>query len=509
MSSSTVAHDLKTLILSFHPIIAVETMEEERINRLVEAVAAELGMTVFAWSITSGLIREGGSQAMHGTMEPLGLLRYIEDLTVEGVFVLKDFAQHLTQAPVARKFREVAQKFSRGLSTIVLTNRSFELPDEIDHKVVYFSMQLPSREELRNAVQPVISRLVATRRVEFAMTPDEFEMMLQTMTGLTLNQARQTVAYAALEDGRLAPDDFQRVAERKIQIIRDGGLLEYFPPEDNRYQLGGFDRLKEWLARARVGFSDEAKLLNLHPPRGILIVGIQGCGKSLAAKVIAREWSLPLLKLDAGRLFDKYIGESEKNFRKAVDMAEAMAPAVLWIDEIEKAMPTGSSGNEGDGGLSRRLFGAFLTWLQEKRHPVFVVATANDLTHTPPELLRKGRFDEIFFVDLPKPPERKHILEIHLALRRQNPDEFDMPRLVDATNAFSGAEIEQVVIASLYRALHDRTPLTTDTIVAETQQTVPLSTSRREDLDRLREIARGRFVPVSSGGQLDSRTGGQ
>lgn len=497
MSSSTVVHDLKTLVLSFHPVIAVETVEEERTIRLVEDVAGELGMTVFAWSVTSGLVRNGSSQAIHGTSEPLGLLRHIEDLTVEGVFVLKDFAQHLGQAPVARKFREVAQKFSRGLSTIVLTSRSFELPDEIEHKVVYFNLQMPSREELRDAVQPVIRRLVATRKVDVTLSSAEFEMLLQTMTGMTLNQARQTIAYAALEDGRLDPADFQRVAERKIQLIRDGGLLEYFPPEDNRYELGGFDRLKQWLARARVGFSEEAKSLNLHPPRGILIVGIQGCGKSLAAKVIAREWSLPLLKLDAGRLFDKYIGESEKNFRRAVGMAEAMAPAVLWIDEIEKAMPTGGGG-EADGGLSRRLFGAFLTWLQEKRHPVFIVATANDLTHTPPELLRKGRFDEIFFVDLPTAPERERILEIHLRLRRQDPAAFDMPRLLEATNGFSGAEIEQAVVASLYRALHDRKPLSTDTIVAETQQTVPLSISRREDLQRLREMARGRFVPVSS-----------
>lgn len=201
MSAPTVAHDLKTLILSFHPVIAVETVEEERAMRLVEAVAAELGMTVFAWSVTSGLVRDGSTQPIHGTTEALGLLRHMEDLTVEGVFVLKDFAHHLSQPAVARKFREVAQRFTRGLSTIVLTSQSFDLPDEIEHKVVYFNLEMPSRDELRDAVHPVIRRLVATRKVEFALTPAEFDTLLQTMTGITLNQARQTVAYAALEDG--------------------------------------------------------------------------------------------------------------------------------------------------------------------------------------------------------------------------------------------------------------------------------------------------------------------
>ena len=278
-------------------------------------------------------------------------------------------------------------------------------------------------------------------------------------------------------------------------MIRDGGLLEYYPVDDNRFQLGGFANLKAWLQRAFVGFTREAQQFNLDPPRGILIVGVPGCGKSLAAKVIAREWKLPLLKLDAGRLLDKFIGESEKNFRKAIAIAESMAPVVLWIDEIEKGI-VATGGGEADAGLSRRLFGAFLTWLQEKRQEVFVVATANDLSLMPPELLRKGRFDEIFFVDLPDAQEREAILKIHLTLRKQDPAQFDLAQIVTACDGFSGAEIEQAVVAGLYRALASKHALNTDLLLEEIRHTIPLSTTRREDIAQLRATAQGRFVSV-------------
>ncbi|MCU1349515.1 MAG: putative ATPase, family, partial [Acidobacteria bacterium] len=258
----------------------------------------------------------------------------------------------------------------------------------------------------------------------------------------------------------------------KGEMIERGGILEFFPVEENTFEIGGFARLKSWLESARVGFSEEARALNLDAPKGVLLVGVQGCGKSLAAKFIAREWELPLLKLDAGRLYEKYVGESEKNFRRATAMAEAMAPVILWIDEIEKAFAQATSG-DADGGLSQRLFGAFLTWLQEKKEGVFVVGAANDLTRLPPELLRKGRFDEIFFVDLPTRDDRKNILTIHLGLRKQDPAQFDLNRLADVTEGFSGAEIEQAVISSMYRALQRRTRPSTETILEAVQSTVP------------------------------------
>jgi SpoVK/Ycf46/Vps4 family AAA+-type ATPase len=302
------------------------------------------------------------------------------------------------------------------------------------------------------------------------------------------------LAYAALEDGKLTLGDVERILHRKAQIIRAGGVLEYFPAQANAVELGGFAGLKDWLARAEVGFTPAARSLNLTPPKGILIVGIQGCGKSLAAKAIAQQWKMPLLKLDAGRLYDKFVGESEKNFRQAIALAESMAPSILWIDEIEKSL--GSSDGDTDGGLSRRMFGSFLTWMQEKTQEVFVVATANDISNIPPELLRKGRFDEIFYVDLPDLQERRQILHIHLTLRKQQPDDFDMPALLQATAGFSGAEIEQVVIAALYRALYLQQPLDTALILAEIASTIPLSVSRREHLAELRAIAQDRFVNV-------------
>jgi SpoVK/Ycf46/Vps4 family AAA+-type ATPase len=327
------------------------------------------------------------------------------------------------------------------------------------------------------------------------LSPEDLERLLDALRGMTANQARQVVAYAALADGRFSADNIRTVQERKARLLQESSALEYFPAEDNPFELGGFQRLKAWLERAQVGFAPEARDLNLPPPRGVLLVGVQGCGKSLAAKVIARSWGLPLLKLDAGLLYDKYLGESEKNFRRAVEVAEAMAPCLLWVDEIEKGFsPTGPG--ESDGGVSRRLFGALLTWMQERRTDVFLVATSNDVFGLPPELLRKGRFDEVFFVDLPDPEDRQAIFRIHLRRHKQNPDRVDLEQLTEATDGFSGAEIEQAVIAGLYRALHERKPLDTSLLLREIEGTVPLSVSRREDVTRLRELARERFVPV-------------
>ncbi len=279
-------------------------------------------------------------------------------------------------------------------------------------------------------------------------------------------------------------------------MVREQGLLEFYPPEGNQYELGGFNSLRNWLIRARFGFSEKAREMNLSPPKGILLVGVQGCGKSLAAKFVAREWNLPLLKLEAGCLFDKYVGESEKNFRRATRQAEAMAPNVLWIDEIEKGF-SASGGSAADGGLSYRLLGSMLTWLQEKKEGIFLVATANNLSALPPELLRKGRFDEIFFVDLPDPSERQEILKIHLAIRKQNFEEFDLEQLVQVTDGFSGAEIEQMIISALYRALYRKIRLDTETIIKEASSTVPLSKSRHEEIQKLRSWAKDRFVNVS------------
>jgi SpoVK/Ycf46/Vps4 family AAA+-type ATPase len=378
-------------------------------------------------------------------------------------------------------------------STAVMSGGSIHLSAELAREAVPFALHLPDRDELQQLVHQILGTLNRQHELSVTLGPEGMESLLQALSGLTLNQARQAVAWAVLDDNAVTAADIPRLLRRKGDAVREEGLLEFYPPEDNTFQLGGLEHLKAWLERARVGFTPEARSLGLPPPRGILIVGVQGCGKSLAAKVIARTWNQPLLKLDAARLYDKFIGESEKNLRKALEFAEATAPCILWIDEIEKGF---AAGGEADAGLSQRMLGSFLTWLQERDAPVFVAATANDVLALPPELLRKGRFDEIFFVDLPDASSREEIFRIHLALRRQDPSKFNLEALIGASEGFSGAEIEQAITAGLYRALHDKQPMTDAMLCEEMRGTQPLSVARREDVERLRETARGRFVPA-------------
>jgi len=501
-------HCFQTLLLSFHPVIVMETVEEERVQTLLKEAVQQMKVALFEWSITRGLYRSPGSDnrwtdecaptgtqkpaALERTVDPVDVLEHIQEVPLRAVFWLKDFAKHLIDPVVARQFREVAQQFSHNRSALVLSGNGISLPPEIAHDAVYFDLKLPGRDELQQVVSEVVRSLSAKNRIQVQIQNHEMQSLVFALRGMTLKQARQVIAYAALDDGKLTINDVERILHRKAQIIREESMLEYLPTNGNNPELGGFTGLKHWLSRARLGFSPQAQALNLTPPKGILIVGIQGCGKSMAAKAIAHDWKLPLLKLDAGKLYDKYVGESEKNFRQAIKLAESMAPCVLWIDEIEKSLGANDGGS--DGGLSRRMFGSFLTWMQEKSQEVFVVATANDISKIPPELLRKGRFDEIFFVDLPDAHEREVILRIHLTQRKQTPQAFDLSVLVTATDGYSGAEIEQVVITALYNALYLKQPLNTELLLNAINSTVPLSVSRREDLEVLRAIAKERFV---------------
>jgi len=487
-------HDLKSLVLSFHSLIAIETVEEDRVRQLLAEVAADLRLPLFEWSVTRGLNRQHGAQ-IEGTEEALAVLKHMtDDADGDAIYLLKDMAPHLANVNVARTFRELAQRLTSTRSAIVLTGEPIELPKDIDGFAVHFDLELPDDDELRAVVRSVIDAVGRRQQVRVELTRDDAQRLVHALSGLTLNQARQVIAQAIVADGRLSAADIQTVIRCKGEMIERGGILEFFPVEENDFQLGGFTRMKAWLDDARVGFSREARAMNLEAPKGVLIVGVQGCGKSLAAKFIARHWQLPLLKLDAGRLYEKYVGESEKSLRRATALAEAMAPVVLWIDELEKAFAQGST--DTDGGLSQRLFGGFLTWLQEKKDEVFVVGAANDLMKLPPEMLRKGRFDEIFFVDLPRAGDREQIFSIHLALRKQDPARFDLGRLASVTEGFSGAEIEQAVISSLYRSLQRKQPPSTEAILEAVQLTVPLSVTRREDVARLRAMAQGRFTPV-------------
>ena len=496
MHTQSAVHDLQTLVLSFHSLIAVETVEEERIRSIVREVARNLSLPLYDWSLTGGMSRSLGVH-IEGTTEPLALLRRIEDIhETDSIYLLKDFAPHLTNPAICRSFRELTMRLMASRSAIIITGEPIELPRDLEALAVRFDLELPDPNEIREVVRNVVESMSARQRVRVDLSKDDAQRLVRSLSGLTLSQVRQAIAKVIVGHNALTAEDIAEVVRWKGEILAHGGLLEFYPPEGNRFELGGFQRLKAWLDNASVGFTAEARALNLTPPKGVLFVGVQGCGKSLASKFIARYWQMPLLKLDAGRLYDKYVGESEKNFRKATSLAEAMAPVVVWIDEIEKAFAQGGS-NDADGGLSQRLFATFLTWLQEKREQVFVVGAANDLSKLPPELLRKGRFDEIFFVDLPTSEERKSIFLIHLSLRKQDPKSFDLDLLTQATEGFSGAEIEQVVIATLYRCLYRKQPISTQSLIESARSTVPLSVTRSEDIDELRESAKGRFTPVS------------
>lgn len=494
MSHRTSVHDLKGLVLSFHSLIGIETVEEERVRSLLIEVATDLNLPFYEWSLTSGFNRLRGA-TVNGTQDALAALHHINEIeNTDAIYLLKDMARHLENPNIARALRELAQKLMSTRSAIVLTGDPLEMPKDFEELAVRFTLEMPDATELREVVRSVVDSVSARQQVRIDLSRDDALRLVQALQGLTVNQARQVVAQAIVEDGRLSAGDIRTIVRCKGEMIERGGILEFFPIEENIFEIGGFARLKEWLENARVGFSPEARALNLDAPKGVLLVGVQGCGKSLAAKFVARQWGLPLLKLDAGRLYEKYVGESEKNFRKATALAEAMAPVILWIDEIEKAFAQGGSG-ESDGGLSQRLFGSFLTWLQEKKDEVFVIGAANDLMNVPPELLRKGRFDEIFFVDLPTREERMAIFAIHLRLRKQIPDAYDLDALAGATDGFSGAEIEQAVISALYRSLQKRVPVSAESIIEAARSTTPLSVSRAEDVARVRELGK-RYTPV-------------
>jgi hypothetical protein len=496
MSHRTSVHDLKSLILSFHPLVAIETVEEERVRSLLTEIGADLRFPLFEWSVTDGVRRVHGAR-VEQTDDPLAALRHVDKHhEADAIYLFKDLAPHLATPNVARTLRDVADRLASTRSAIVISGDPLELPRDIDSLAVRFRLELPGEEELRAVVRGVLDSVGRRQPVRVELTRDEARELVHALSGLTLNQARQVIAQAVVDDGQLTAADVQTVIRCKGEIIARGGLLEFYPLGENQFEIGGFAKLKDWLASARVGFTAEARAMNLSAPKGVLFVGVQGCGKSLAAKFIAREWGLPLLKLDAGRLYDKYVGESEKNLRRATALAEAMAPVVLWIDEIEKAFAQTTS-SDADGGVSQRLFATFLTWLQEKKDEVFVVGAANDLMRLPPELLRKGRFDEIFFVDLPTEAERGAIFRIHLALRKLDAAKFDVVSLAQASEGFSGAEIEQAVISSLYRCLQQKQQPSTETIAAALYATVPLSVSRAEDVARIREMAVQRFRPVA------------
>jgi ATP-dependent 26S proteasome regulatory subunit len=489
-------NDIEILIDSRYPVICIETSEEERAEQTLDRLCMRMNLPFFNWAATSGLSRSGEPQPAYNTGTAMEALNFIASSSIDAVYLMKDLHRFLDDPLLVRKLRDICRCFRQKRKSLVLTAPSFSIPPELSNEVVFFDLALPSVEELTELVRKVVREVSSYRKICVDMDQQTGWMLVQNLKGLTLNEAERLLTRAILHDDRLTCEDLPLILEAKKERIAQSGLLEFIPAGEKFEGIGGLQNLKRWLTVRKGAFSKEAKKFGIDPPRGILLLGVQGCGKSFTAKAIAREWLLPLLRLDTGALYSKYVGETEANMRDTIRLAESLAPIVLWIDEIEKAFtPSGNTG--ADGGVSSRLLGTFLSWLQEKKAPVFVTATANDITGLPPELLRKGRFDEVFFLDLPASEERSEIFRLHLESRKRDPAGFDLRALAEAADGCSGAEIEQAIVSALYSAFSARKELSTEGLLQELRTTRPLSLVMKEDIDGLRQWAHGRTVPAS------------
>ena len=488
--------EMGLLVRSGHSLLLAGGGEDpDRLETLLAHLAASLDLPLFVWTRARGLARHGQTGAAYGTDDPGRALSHITSSPIPALYLLRSMETHLGNDVIASRLAEAARALRGVGGALILPGVGLELPGELAARATPVALPGPGREELRGLLTHILRDISARRPVEVDLTVAEREQLLGHMAGLTLLEAEKILTKAIIEDGRLSVEDIRHVVDAKRAVVEKEGLLEYTPLEDHRTEVADLAGLKEWLRKRTAILADpaRARAFGLTFPKGILLVGVPGCGKSLSAKAVAAEWSLPLLRLDPSALYNKYIGESERNFRRAMDAAERMAPVVLWIDELEKAFASGGE----DGGVSQRILGSFLSWMQERKGDVFVVATANDVSRLPPEFLRKGRFDEIFFVDLPDAATRGEIFRIHLALRDQHPAGFDLPTLAAATPDFSGAEIEQVVISGLYTAFSGTGVLDTPLLLEEVGRTRPLATTMREKVAAMRAWARERTVPAN------------
>jgi hypothetical protein len=491
----TLRDDLRLLVHSRIPLIAAETSEEHRLEDLLAGIAGELQLSFFVWSVTTGLVRHGGQSAIYGTDDPAKALANIALMHDDGIYLLKDCSRYFQNDVLVRLLRDMGEKFRGARRSIVLCSPSLTIPAELAADVAPFHLGLPDPASLLPVVRETLTEVTVKDNVRCLLDSPSQMRVAQALQGLTLEEARRVLRKCLIGGGSSGADLVSRVLGAKREVFGKDSVLEFVKTDSSFADVAGLAGLQAWLTQRRAALTAEGEKFGLEPPRGVLITGVQGCGKSLCARAVAGEWGLQLARFDAGTLYDKYVGESEKRLRGMLETAERMAPLVLWMDEIEKGFASGSS--EADSGLSQRILGTFLTWMQEHHSGVFLAATSNNISSLPPELLRKGRFDEIFFVDLPGTPERSDIFALHLKKRGRKPEEFDLAALAAASEGFSGAEIEQAVVSALYSAFSRKQPLSTAILTEELGHTVPLSVTRREDIAALRSWARGRAVPAS------------
>jgi SpoVK/Ycf46/Vps4 family AAA+-type ATPase len=491
---SPVDQELETLIRARYPLLYVVSWEEKRVEDALRTIAAKRAKRMFVWTVTQGLVLSP-TATDDRTREPRAALDAVMDSNDPAIFLLKDFHAFISDIEVSRRLRDLTFALKTSYKTLIILAPTLKLPAELEKEITVVDYALPTEEDLDRLLEGIIQSVKNNPQINTSLTPEEREHLLEAALGLTANEAENVFARSLVEKRRF---DVDVVLAEKEQIIRKSGTLEYYRRQEGFDDVGGMDILKDWMRKRTEAFGQKARDFGLPAPKGILLLGVQGCGKSLCCKAVASQWRLPLLRMDVGKIFSGIVGSSEENMRRAIRMAESIAPTVLWLDELEKAFAGVQSSTFSDAGTTSRVFASFVTWLQEKTAPVFVVATSNDISQLPPELMRKGRFDEIFFVDLPAEDERDEIFEIHIRKRGRKPADFDLKCLAAEADGFSGAEIEQVVVSSLYDAFDAGRDIAMDDLVRNIRQSIPLSRTMKEQIDALRDWATTRARPASS-----------
>ena len=490
------AGELQTLLSARIPLLVIETREENRVIELLRdaAMRAQRGRSwgVFQWTVTEGMLRVdvdmGGAQRT--LAQPEQLLRHIKSTSMAGIYMLFDFHPYLENPLFVRTLKDIAQEYDKCARTIVLISFEVKLPAELEHLAARFTLREPDKDERHQIVMRTAREWARQNGKMPQVDVKAVGRLVENLAGLPLHDVERLTRQAIFNDGAFTEEDLAPLLASKYQLLNRGGTLSFEADTARFAEIGGLRNLRRWIQQRKAAFDGSAP--ELDAPKGVLLLGVQGCGKSLAARAAAGVLGVPLVRLDFGALYSKWHGESEKNLRESLESAQALAPCVLWLDEIEKALSTG----EGDSGTSRRVLGAFLTWLAEQRARVFIVATANDITSLPPELVRKGRFDEIFFVDLPSPAARGEILAIHSKKRGITLSDADLQALTARSNGFSGAEIEQAIVSALYTAHASNQAVNAAMIAGELSVTRPLSVVMAERIAELRAWAKERTVPA-------------
>jgi SpoVK/Ycf46/Vps4 family AAA+-type ATPase len=498
--------EIEDLIKARYSLIWITSPEENRVEEALRKLCVEREMRLEVWSITEGFKTIANGQGTRDVKDPMKAIDHVMRAEGRSLFVLRDFHPFLKEPAVVRRLRDAATELRKTKKSLLVLSPVTKVPPELEKSIsAVLDWELPNRLEIEGAARKVLPNLPSATQQVIESDPTFMERVVEGALGLTLVEAENVFAKSAV---RTHTFDLETILEEKKQIIRKSGLLEYYEHREEFSDVGGMEILKDWLVKRRNAFSSRARDFGLPLPKGILLIGVPGTGKSLTAKAVGALWQMPLLRLDVGKIFGGLVGSSEENMRSVIKTAEAIAPAVLWIDELEKGFSGTASSGQTDGGTTSRVFASFITWLQEKTTPVFVIATANNVHQLPPELLRKGRFDEIFFCDLPDRDDRAQIIDIHVRKKKRDPSQFDMDKLLEATVDFSGAELEQAVVAALYDAFDTGNDLTTEGLLHVLKDLVPLAITMREQIDSMREWARTRARMASARGRTPAKKDG-